>query len=118
VNWTTATLACSDFKFSVGDSLSCRESSSDCRLSGRDKDKTVLSCLAWRCDLASTVQTLPDGLEIQFTPPDTTDSTILSCLAGGVNWALASAPFEDNISMMASTEASLGLQLCPQVELH
>jgi len=33
-----------------------------------------------------TVQTLPDGLETQFTPPDTTQ-TRLSCLAEGVNWA-------------------------------
>ena len=31
--------------------LSCRESSSH-RRSGRDADKTVLSCLAWRCELA------------------------------------------------------------------
>jgi len=31
--------------------LSCRESSSH-RRSGRDTDKTVLSCLAWRCGLA------------------------------------------------------------------
>ena len=30
--------------------LSCRESSSH-RRSGRDKDRTVLSCLAWRCEL-------------------------------------------------------------------
>jgi len=35
-----------------------------------------------------TVQTLPDGLETQFTAPDT-DSTVLSCLAGGANLALA-----------------------------
>ena len=43
---------CSDFKFSVGDSLELsRESISD-RRSGRDTDKTVLSCLAWRCELA------------------------------------------------------------------
>jgi len=33
-----------------------------------------------------TVQTLPDGLETQFTPPDATQ-TVLSCLAGVVNWA-------------------------------
>jgi len=31
--------------------LSCRESNSN-RRSGRDTDKTVLSCLAWRCELA------------------------------------------------------------------
>ena len=31
--------------------LSCRESNSH-RRSGRDTDKTVLSCLAWRCELA------------------------------------------------------------------
>ena len=31
--------------------LSCRESNSH-RRSGRDMDKTVLSCLAWRCELA------------------------------------------------------------------
>ena len=31
--------------------LSCRESSSP-RRSGRNADKTVLSCLAWRCELA------------------------------------------------------------------
>jgi len=38
-----------------------------------------------------TVQTLPDGLETQFTPParHDADSTVLSCLAGGVNWAQA-----------------------------
>ena len=49
-------LTCSDFKFSVGDSLlvSCRESNAH-RQSVRDTDKTVLSCLAWRCELALTV---------------------------------------------------------------
>jgi len=31
--------------------LSCRESNSQ-RRGGRDTDKTVLSCLAWRCELA------------------------------------------------------------------
>jgi len=31
--------------------LSCRESNSHRRI-GRDTDKTVLSCLAWRCELA------------------------------------------------------------------
>ena len=31
--------------------LSCRESNSH-RRSGRDTDKTILSCLAWRCELA------------------------------------------------------------------
>jgi len=31
--------------------LTCRESNSR-RRSGRDSDKTVLSCLAWRCELA------------------------------------------------------------------
>jgi len=30
--------------------LSCRESNSHCR-NGRGTDKTVLSCLAWRCEL-------------------------------------------------------------------
>ena len=34
--------------------LSCRESSSR-RRSGRDADKTVLSCLAWRCELAGSL---------------------------------------------------------------
>jgi len=38
--------------------LSCRESNSH-RQSGRDTDKTVLSCLAWRCELASTFLTCP-----------------------------------------------------------
>jgi len=33
--------------------LSCRESSSH-RRSGRDTDKTVLSCPAWQCESAST----------------------------------------------------------------
>ena len=32
------------------DGLSCRKSNSHLR-SGRDTDKTVLSCLAWRCEL-------------------------------------------------------------------
>jgi len=45
--WTGRLLwTCSDFKFSVGDSL---------ELSGiqfTHADKTVLSCLAWRCELA------------------------------------------------------------------
>jgi len=37
-----------------------------------------------------TVQTLSDGFETQFTPPawHDTDSTVLSCLADGVNQAL------------------------------
>jgi len=35
-----------------------------------------------------TVQTLPDGLETQFTPHNTTDIAVMSCLAGGVNWTL------------------------------
>ena len=39
---------CSDFSATV---LSCRESCSH-RRSGRDTDKTALSCLAWRCELA------------------------------------------------------------------
>ena len=34
--------------------LSCRECNSHSR-SGRDTDKTVLSCLAWRCELALTL---------------------------------------------------------------
>ena len=42
---------CSDFKCSVGDSLELSGSSSQ-RRSGRDTDKTVLSCLACRCELA------------------------------------------------------------------
>ena len=36
--------------------LSCRDSSSY-RQSGRDTEKTVLSCLAWRCELASSRHT-------------------------------------------------------------
>ena len=35
-----------------------------------------------------TVQTLPDGLDTQFTLPDTTDRALFCrVLAGGVNWA-------------------------------
>jgi len=34
-----------------------------------------------------TVQSLSDGLETQFPPPDATQ-TGPSCLAGDVNWAL------------------------------
>ena len=49
--WTERLLlACSDFKFLSATVLSCRESNSHHR-SGRDTDKTVLSCLAWRCEL-------------------------------------------------------------------
>jgi len=45
---------CSGFKFSQSATvLSCRESSSH-RRSGRDTDKTVLSCPAWQCESAST----------------------------------------------------------------
>ena len=43
----------SHFKFSVGDSLELSEISSHHRR-GRDTDKTVLSCLAWRCEFAFT----------------------------------------------------------------
>jgi len=39
--------------FSVGDSLQLSCESNSHRRSGRDADKTVLSCLAWRCELAS-----------------------------------------------------------------
>ena len=39
------------FNFPSATVLSCRESNSQSR-SGRDTDKTVLSCLAWRCELA------------------------------------------------------------------
>jgi len=41
----------SEFKFSVGDSLELSGISSH-RRSGHDTDETVLSCLAWRCELA------------------------------------------------------------------
>ena len=53
--WTLAIklLTCSDFKFSVGDSLmSCQESRSH-RRGRRDTDRTVLSGLALRCELGT-----------------------------------------------------------------
>ena len=50
VNWTIA-LIVQTSNFLSATVLSCRESNSH-RRSGRDTDKTVLSCLAWRCGLA------------------------------------------------------------------
>jgi len=45
---------CPDFKFSVGDrlELSGIQFTPLKRRSGLDTDKTVLSCMAWRCELA------------------------------------------------------------------
>jgi len=54
VNWTIALnvlMQTSDFLSATV--FSCRESNSQ-RRRGRDTDKTVLSCLAWRCELAVT----------------------------------------------------------------
>jgi len=63
VNWTIALNA---FRFRIScrpaTVLSCRESSSH-RRSGRDTDKTVLSCLAWKCELALTAAFFSVGEE-------------------------------------------------------
>ena len=54
VNWTIALNVFRLPHFLSATVLSCRESNSHCQQqSGRDTDKTVLSCLAWRCQLAS-----------------------------------------------------------------
>jgi len=49
----------------------------------------ITKCHATRVIYQLTVQTLPDGLETQFTPPDTAQ-TALSCRVR-VNWALYAA---------------------------
>ena len=51
VNWTIATNVFRFQFFLSATVLSCRESNWD-RWSGRDTDKTVVSCLAWRCEWA------------------------------------------------------------------
>jgi len=69
VNWTTAiNVFTLQNNFLSATVLSCRESNSHCR-SGRDTDKTVLSCLAWRCELALTHT--PEVAETgeEYSPP-------------------------------------------------
>ena len=53
VNWTIAlnVFILQTSCWGVATVSSCRESNSH-RRTGRDTDKTVLSCLAWRCELA------------------------------------------------------------------
>ena len=55
VNWAIgqSPLTRLDFKFAVGEMSGIQFNSH--RRSGRDTDKTVSSCLAWRCELASRV---------------------------------------------------------------
>ena len=50
--YNTLTRSNSYFKFSLSSTVLCCRKCNSHRRSGRDTDKTVLSCLAWRCELA------------------------------------------------------------------
>jgi len=58
VNWTKQLTCAQTSSFLSTTLLSCRESNSNCG-SGRDTDKTVLSRLAWRCELALSCNKCP-----------------------------------------------------------